>query len=305
MAAWTGVVALAALVWLAGANLPLHRFLIVALPVPVLGAVALLWLARVVSDRSVVAGRVIALGGCAVVVAGGALLWFHSPRPVLRTDRVRAAAEAGAYLDAAVPPGTAVAVVADDPASTLDILRQTFRAGIAPERIAAVTFRRTPTPRRAPVVLAARGYTADFDSVAASHPEGVVAPDVVVLAGPRAPGTVPPRPAGVLPGHPAALVALGLGTFAMLLATGLGWARAALRSLSPLALAGVAPAAGLAALVTGGLAADAVGLRLTPGTSLVVVLVAAAAGWVAAAVIGRRARPIPPAEPVSPTILSC
>jgi hypothetical protein len=272
----------------------------------VLGAVALLWLARVVGDRSSVSGRAVAAAGCAVVVAAGALLWFHSPRPVLRTDRVRSATQAGAYLDAVVPPTTPVAVVADDPDSPLDVLRQTFRSGIAPERIASVAFRRAPNATAAPVVLAARGYTADFEAVAAGHPGGRVAPDVVVLTGPTAaPQSVGARSPETLPGHPLALVALGLGTFALLLAAGLGWARAGLRSLPPLSLVGAAPAVGLAAILLGGLGADAIGLRLTPGTSLTVALVAGAAGWAVAAATRWRERRLPPGDAASPTILSC
>jgi hypothetical protein len=308
MGAWIAVIAAALLAWTLGATLPIHRFLGVALPLPILGAVALLWLVDALRRRGAAVARTAAVVGCVVVVAVGAALWVRSPRPVMRTERIRSAANAAAYLEAAVPPGTQVSVIADDPVSKLDILRQTFRSAIPAARIASVAFRpRGFVPAEdGGVAIAVRGYTKGFDGIAESHPDAVLGSDVVVLAGPTPAIASVTASFDALPTNPLTLIVLGVGTFVLLTLTGLGWTLAGLPRLPPLAATGVAPAAGLAALVGAGLVADALGVRLSPTPALFVTAAAGALGWIAAGVGRRiRAHAMHAGGLPSPTIPSC
>jgi hypothetical protein len=304
LAAWVGVILAAMVAWFLGRDLPAHRFLIEALPLPILGAIAVLWVVDALRSRSRALAWAVAAAACAVVLALGGLFWLRLGGPMMRVKLTLPGAQAGAYL-VRLPPGTPVKLVADNPTTTLDILRQNFFVSIPPDRIASVTFRRRPVePNPTGVYIAARAYSKDFDLFAAQHPEGRIGPDVVIVSGPSPAGTPPVRTVDVLPSGPA-LVALGLGTFALLMLVGLGWARAALPTLSPLGLAGIAPAVSLGVLVLAGLVGDAVGVRLTPTPATLTTVAAGGLGWIVAAVTGRRAAPIPAGDALSPTIPSC
>jgi len=271
LAVWLGIIVVALGAWLLGLNLPIHRFLLLSLPIPLLGGIALLWLADLGGRRSASRRRAVLVAGCVAVTVVGFVLWFRSPAPVMRSARLDAAAAAAAYLRERVPPGTRVTVLADDPAVPFDVLKQTFRVALPPERIASVQFRRRPLGSGLPkteVTLIVDGYSKDFEGPG----------PVVVLAGPAS-GPAPPAAAYPRIASGLELIALGAGALAIVALVGAGWADLAfghgLRAAEVLA---VSPAFGIAALVGAGLLADLAGLRLGPVVAIPVVLGTAAVG---------------------------
>src|SRR5207244_10933133 len=109
--------------WFAGWKLPLHRFLLLSLPVPLFGGIALHWLAgRAGASRSGLRPVVLVLGSVAVAAAGY-VLWVRNAPPVLRSARMGAASAAADYV-AGLPPGRAVRVVTDEPGPPPDALAQ-------------------------------------------------------------------------------------------------------------------------------------------------------------------------------------
>jgi hypothetical protein len=269
---WLGIIVAALGAWLLGWNLPIHRFLLLSLPIPLLGAFALLWLADVGGGSSVSRRRAVLVAGCVAVAVVGFVLWFRSPAPVMRSARLDAAAAAAVYLRERVPPGTEVTVLADDPAVPFDVLKQTFRVALPPERIASVRFRRRPLGSRPPdtgVTLSVAGYSKDF-----SEGPG----PVVVLSGPA---SGPARPAPSYPRIASGLelIALGVAALAVVALVGAGWADLAFGyRLRGVEVVAVSPAFGIAALVASGLLADLAGLRLGPVVAIPAVLVTAAVG---------------------------
>jgi hypothetical protein len=124
-----------------------------------------------------------------------------------------------------------------------------------------------------------RGY----GSWIATHPAAEVAPGVAVVQGPAGPGVapVPPatRPLGFL-----RLGVLAVAVLVILCLVGLGWLVAMVGTRLGLAeVLAMAPAAGIGALVAGGIASDAIGVRLSGGPAVAVVALSAVAGWTALA----------------------
>jgi hypothetical protein len=271
LAVWLGIIVAALSAWLLGWNLPIHRFLLLSIPIPLLGAIALLWLADLGGRRSASRRRAVLVAGCVAVTVVGFVLWFRSPAPVMRSARLDAAAAAAAYLRERVPPATQVTVLADDPAVPFDVLKQTFRVALPPERIASVQFRRRPLGPRLPkteVTLNVDGYSKDFEGPG----------PVVVLAGPAA---GPARPAVSYPRIASGLelIALGAGALAIVALVGVGWADLAFgHGLRDVEVLAVSPAFGIAALVGAGLLADLSGLGLGPVVAIPVLLGTAAVG---------------------------
>jgi hypothetical protein len=314
--AWSAVTVAGLALYAAGRNAPAHRFLSFLIPLPVLGAVAILWLAGLLRRR---AGRGVAVGMVAVVIAGSVVLGHHDlystlagpTRGVEWLDpaKVQDAATAAAYLDAAkVPDGAPVVFVVDDqgpnPLSYVPEMTYMLRAVLPADRLPTAyiyvgnpetylqgrpTYRAHPKtydvnvnrfwptiqrllPQR-PVALLLSAYNPMYRAEAARHPERVVAPHVIALAGPRTanPISAPPIPTGPRGGRQGAL--LGAGALLVLALAGWGWAGALLpRSLRPFETLALAPAFGLAFLIMGGIAADALGVRLVglPGATVVV-----------------------------------
>jgi hypothetical protein len=303
LCSWVVVIAAALVAWFLGRSLPIHRFVLMLLPLPILGAVALLWLGSLAGRRSPVASRVITVAGVIVVVGVGFVLWDRSPKPVIRTDRVASAQAAGDYLASSLPRGTRITVVADEPSTVLDILRQTFRSAIPPEWISSIRFRRFAEPSAGSVTLAVRGHTNGFDDMAVAHPDRLAAPDVLVLRGPLPAMPIAGRDVDTVTTNLLELVGLGLAAFAILGIVGGGWAWSATPGApSALTAAALAPSVGIAVLVLAGGTADAIGIRLVGWSTPLVAGGAALAGWAFAALLWWRS-PIPRIG--SRTIPSC
>ena len=276
---WIGVVAAALIAWFAGWNLPAHRFLLLSLPLPLLGAVGLLWVGDVVGDR-VVSGLVV-VGGCAAVVAAGYWLWTHNAPPMLRSARLDQAKTASAYT-ASIPQGTTVSVVVDLPGVNPDALRQTFRVTLPESRIRIVRFpdkvpARVLTQTEGPVLLV-DGYSASFRQASQSRPEQVVAPGVLVVRGPTTStsGAIegPRLRAGVV-----GLVAVGLAMVALLVALGFGWTTLSMAAeLRPFERLAASPAIGLAVLVLTGLVLDGLGFAAHGVPAVIGVIAAGCTG---------------------------
>ncbi len=248
----------------------------------------------------------------------------------LDIGKVRDAATAEAYLDRArIAENAPVVFVIDDrgpnPLSFVPEMAYMIRSVLPAERILHAyiyvgdpqnylagrpTYRDSPAdynansqrfwpaierllPRR-PVALLLASYNEAYRGFVASHPGSVIAPNVALLAGPRPRSPIsrpsfPSAPRGNLQGG-----VLGVGTLLMLALVGIGWAVAALpRGLRPFEVLALSPAAGVAALVAGGIVVDAVGFRLSGvGGALTPVLVGAG-GFVVAGMARRPRRPPP------------
>ena len=114
-----------------------------------------------------------------------------------------------------------------------------------------------------------------------------LAPGVEVLAGPPLPPSFePPAPFHV--GWTELLLASALA-LVVLAAVGWGWVRSVL-DVSGLAAFGLAPAFGVAAIVLVGTAASRLGLSLGSGGGWLIVLAAAASGWIVLALGGTVSR---------------
>jgi hypothetical protein len=288
--AWIGIVALALVAWFAGWKLPVHRFLLLSLPVPVFGGIALLWLAdRVSAARSGLRPAVL-VAGCIAVAAAGYVLWTRNSPPVLRSARLDAARAAADYV-AGLPPGQAVTVVTDQTGANPDALAQTFRVVLPQARIASVRFL-PRVPKRDPangtrVVLLVKGYSREFAAFSRADAGRLAAPDVLVLAGPAPQKSAVAPPLGPrLQAGLAELLLWGILSILLLGALGVGWSMA-LPGLRPVEVVAVAPGIGLAILVIDGLILDLIGARIGDPAGVVVVL---ASGLVSAILAIRRRR---------------
>jgi MFS family permease len=131
-----------------------------------------------------------------------------------------------------------------------------------------------------------------FARWARTHPE--VAPGVVPVTAPAA--SVSPVP--VAAASPAPIAAAPVGWWAVALlavvwAAGSGWSVAAAPRRSWFTAAALAPAVGVAAVVTSGVVADRAGVRLASGGGVAVLFLTTVLGWAVAAAAGRL-RPIDP-----------
>jgi hypothetical protein len=327
LVAWLGVIGLAVAAWMVtpalpaglrflGAGFPLHRFLAMALPIPILVALALRWAGR--SIRPTAAAVIVVIAGTAAWGWLGYRLW-SAQEPFADHRRLADAAVASAYLDRAVPVGTVVVAVVDgvgaNPFTDLYQVADNLRVPLDPRRIsrtylylgrtenlrqglptltgdpgydAASRFRWRGLSRvldRPHVVLVMRSYSPEFPALARAMPGRLAGPGVLALTGPA------PKagPAVATPG-PLELPEVAwafLGMVLLMGATGAGWAAAVadLRSFEWMALA---PALGAAGLVWTGLLADRVGVRPWGWGGTAIVVAVGTAGAVAARV--RRGR---------------
>jgi hypothetical protein len=290
--AWLAIVAFALVAWFAGWKLPVHRFLLLGLPVPLLGGIALLWLAdRAGAARPGLRPAVLMLG-CIAVAAAGYVLWTRNAPPVLRSARLDAARAAADYI-AGLPPGRFVTVVTDEPGPNPDALAQTFRVVLPEARIADVRFlprvpKVDPT-RGGRVVLLVKGYAQEFAASSGADAGRLAAPDVFVLAGPLpgvavASATPGPRLEAGFP----ELFLWGILSILLLGALGVGWGMA-LPGMRLIEVMAVAPGMGLAILVIDGLILDLIGARIGGPVGVVAVL---ASGLVGASLAVRRRRSV-------------
>ena len=137
-------------------------------------------------------------------------------------------------------------------------------------------------------------YNPAYRAFAAAHPDAVVAPNVVALSGPKPPTAVaaPPIPSGPRGFVQGAL--LGCAALIALTLIGLGWSVGLLPDgVRPFEVFALAPAFGFALLILGGIAVDAVGVRLVGLGGALTPVVVAIGGGVLAIVRRRRPPPVP------------
>ncbi len=234
----------------------------------------------------------------------------------LDAGKVQDAATAAAYLEAAgVPTDAPVVFVMDDrgpnPLSYVPEMTYMLRAVLPADRVPHAyvyvgdpanfvagkpTYRAWPRTYDAnanrfwptiqtllagrPVALLLSSYNPAYRAFAAAHPDAIVAPNVVALSGPKPPTSVaaPPIPRGPRGAAQGAL--LGCGVLVAMTLVGLGWSfGSAPGGVRPFEAFALAPAFGFAFLILGGIAADALGLRLVGlGGGLTPVVVAVAGG---------------------------
>jgi hypothetical protein len=293
-------------------SIPAHRFLAFALAVPLLGALALLWLARLLERITP------ALAGAAIVLAlvvSGAVAhsqWFQA-KTWTDPAKIRDVGTVATYLEAARVPidRPVVFIVGTRDWSAAALFGHMIRAGMPGDRIGDVYvyvgsaesywahqpvetrisqryFQRVePILPSHPIAVITDSFNdSNFAMWAEAHPESAIDPGVSVVEGPQPSTVASGVPSAGEPVGPASipyLAALGAFAFVVLVGTGLGWSVALMgRWLRPVELVAVAPAVGVAALVLGGIVVDRVGIRLVGAGGAVTILLVAAGGWAAA-----------------------
>ncbi|MBI3648059.1 MAG: hypothetical protein HY240_04845 [Actinobacteria bacterium] len=323
--AWLAVLLALLVAWILGLrSFPAHRLFILALPIPMLGAVALLWAGERVGRRFPRSSVVAVACGVLVVTAAGFFLWAHN-RPTIRGDRRAEAAVIAEYLTSQVPagvPAIEVGDVAGAPLNDFDVMQDTMRTTLPVDRIADTWFYLgtpqrllageptltsdpaynevsmaqwalvQPLLARPHVILVSRSYSPAFEEIARAMPDRVIAGDLVVLEGPLPPDRLTPASPEPLPGA-GRLVALALASVLALGTIGVGWTVVGLPDLRPLERFAVAPAVGMAAVVVAAFAADRAGLRLQGSNGTLVAVAVALAGWAAAYLSTVRRRRLP------------
>ncbi|HVM12477.1 MAG TPA: hypothetical protein VM638_08385 [Actinomycetota bacterium] len=304
---WALAPALPELLRAFGSGFPPHRFVAMALPLPMLGAVAIAW-TRGIGRGVGTALLLFAIAGWMVI---GGRSWWRS-EPFLSTPRLTEAAVLARYLDRQVPAGVPVIVPVDgvgvNAFTDLYQLADNLRAELPPSRIpnaylylgrteqllagqptfvgdtgydAASRHRWSAVRRvfRGPHVVALlRSFSPEVQRVAAQHPTRRLARDVLILRG--------PTPITLGMGAPVAEVRSVLlawaytGMLVLLGLLGWGWSGRLARQDLLLRLA-LAPAVGTGVLVWGGLLADASGISPggLSGTVLLAGLTAGGLWW--------------------------
>lgn len=297
---------------------PAHRFLAFALAIPILGVLALTWIARLISrfSRPLAAIAVVA----AVALTGlVAYIQWSVAAPHMEPAKIRDAAMAASYLEAAEVPADRAVVFVIGPRdfTTAGLMVHMVRAALPPDRIrhayfyvgsgedflarrpmdTAVSrsyFRRMGSEVYAaePVAVIPSSYNADnYRRWVARNPDTEVGSRVAVVQGPAPPGDVPPPrpPTAPLGGlTPFKLAAWSVGSLVVLWLVGLGWSLALLgRWLRRPEILAVAPAVGVAALMLGGAVIDRLGFRLVGVPGALTPIAVALLGWVLSAVLLR------------------
>lgn len=275
---------------LLGLNVPAHRFLSFALPVPILTVLGAVWAGRLLARG--LRAPVVAVLLVAVALAGVGLLahrqWFGT-RAWTNPDVLQDVGVAAGYLEAAgVPPDRPVVfVVSTRDWNTAGLLGHMVRAALPPERIpeaylfvgrpqdylarrpsdwavSRASFERLlqVLPRQ-PVAVAVAMPPATSLAWAQAHPDLVITERVAVVEGPSPPPGLRPAgpPVGGIPSWK--LGAVAGGSLLALGLVGLGWTWALLRPwAAPAQVLALAPAVGVGVLVLGGVLADRLGFHL-------------------------------------------
>jgi hypothetical protein len=119
----------------------------------------------------------------------------------------------------------------------------------------------------------------------ASHGNAIAAPGVFVVRGPQLPSPLGEAPSGIGRIGMGRLAWMTAAAFAVLFVAGLGWTLALLgRRTDPFVAASLAPAVGVAAMVSAGVLASRLGAGLTTWGGLRLPLAVALGGWAAWAV---------------------
>jgi hypothetical protein len=288
--AWIAVSIGGVALYLLGRDTPAHRFLSFLIPLPILMAAGVLWLGRL-AGRSVARGRAgrsgraasVAVVGAAVIALGA--IGYHDLYTTLAgpsrgvewldAGKVQDAATAAAYLDAVgVPRNAPVVFVVDDrgpnPLSYVPEMAYMLRAVLPADRVPHAYIyvgdpdaylAGKPTYRPWP-----RTYDANADrfwpTIRTLLPDRPVA--LMLSSFDPAYGAfaaAPPIPSGPRVLLQGALI--GGAALVVLTLVGLGWAFGLTPTgVRPFETFALAPAFGIAFLVLGGIAADAVGIRL-------------------------------------------
>ncbi len=319
---WCASAAAAAVALYAGVAVAAHRILGFALALPFLVAAALvgvaLWARRTTRPIARLLGTLAVVAGVALSGALTLRSWYDNA-PTMSAKTFGFATTAGDYLERYAPgrpvvllfdttPGGVVVGVrtfrAAAPAPWISQVwaylgdvdqllagRPTIRAGDQAFNTASLGTWRTvhPVLSRDPVVLTNPSFDRAYPSLLAAHPDWLVAPGLMVVAGPRPAAGVQ---AAATPGPVSGrwLVAGTVAVLALLAAAGLGWAW----SLLPwgwFERLAAAPAFGLATLVLGGAVADAAGVRLAGRVAWLVAGGVALCGWIPLAVHRRAQEP--------------
>ncbi len=286
------------------------------------------WTGRRWARAATAAVVVAALGGALALGTWVLYVDIAGTRGVEWIDpaKIQDAATAAAYLKAAhVPDSQPVVFVIDDsgpnPLSYVPEMAYMLRAVIPPGRVPHAYFyvgsptrylaglptyrpvpasydanenRFWPAVRRLlpehPVALLLSSYNPAYGAFAATHRGMVVAPNIVALSGPRPATRIAAPPIPTVPTSRFAFALLAIGALVALTVVGAGWAAILLPSgIRSFELLALSPAVGIAFLLIGGIAFDAVGVRLGGAGGATIVVATAAAGYVAAVLRLRRA----------------
>jgi hypothetical protein len=309
---WAIGTILVLLAGLGGIPLPTYRALMFALPIPLALAAAPLLPAGVA--RATTGRRRALWGALAAVLVGsalipGTLLWYRGYRPRTTPEALGQIARAGEYA-AALPDGRSVVMTYDHPDVLKALLyrrvfeavlpsnlrdrllifpgraedaleaRPTVRGDEAARMTARTLFAEArPALASGAPILAARSLDSPGFHDARSRGAPLVGLDMAVLRGPSPdPGlaSTPGEPFVPLPAW-WVLLLRSTAMLAILVLCGLGWARHAAPAAPTVAVFGLAPAFGVAALAILSLLAVRAGFSLVTGAGATVVALAFAA----------------------------
>jgi hypothetical protein len=315
--AWCGVAAAGFIAHVVfGMAIPSHRFLAFALSVPMLGAWAVIWLARLAGRRARPLGVIV---GVVFVLGTGYLaetVWTTT-KPWMDPVKMRDASNAASYLDAAgvSTERPVVFIVSGRDWNYAGLMVHMIRAALPvdrvddaylyvgspgrylarrPEdsRVSRFYFQRMEsTYEQQPVaVMPASFNEVNYAYWIADHPETVLAARVSVIKGPEPRTPVPPGEVPIGPFSPVTLGLLAVGSLGALGLAGLGWTLALLgRWLRRVEIVAAAPAVGIGALAVGGIVADRLGVRLVGWAAVLTATLITITGWAVFA-LTRRAK---------------
>jgi hypothetical protein len=299
--------------------LPADRFVTFGFAIPILAALGIVRLWRLMPRRALAAVVTVAL--TLAMLAGSAIAW-NRQEPFLSEAEVRAITTANRFI-AGTPPGGVLrfTVNADGPEVTFLATRaaNVIRGSVPPERIRDV-FVIVPkvysdevsetrklltrlTYRDARRAVAGRDAEREdltfvlraFDPVGydfadlPGRPESEVAPGVQVFsnqAGIPDPAVVPVDP--LTPSSAAGIAWASIATLVLLGIAGYGWARMGFEDA--ITAAASAPAVGAAMLILVATSLDAIGVRLGTAAAVVASALAGGGGYLGWFVLERRAR---------------
>jgi hypothetical protein len=302
--AWVVVTAAGVVLGLVTGWIPPDRLITFGFAVPLLAALGLVRLLRLLERRRAVA--IVVCGALTVAMVAGAFIAWDRQRPFLSEDEVRAATIANAEIAGLDPGVPLVFLVNEDDASlSFQVTRaaNVLRASVPPDRIRDVVVlvppsdgeasaeRRALERRSAADVAeaertsglpAARFVLTPFDALDRPGDATIVDPAVDADVGAAVDPLEPSSPAGIAL---SSVLLLALATVA-----GFGWARVAVADR--ITAAATAPALGAAALVLVAFALERVGLRIDAAAGAwAASALAGGSGYLAWGVLERRPRP--------------
>jgi hypothetical protein len=323
LVAWMAVVGLSVVALRLEIHSAAHRILGSALALPILGAIGLVTITRLLGRFLGVAGSIlgagITVGGLVVGAAWGWAGWEHE-RTFTSRVALAQAETAGRYLEE-VGNDRPVVFAADlpgpNPRLAMRLIDRNIRSGLPPSQIvlarmylgnwqAALDGRITlrgvepfdevsrtlyrqvrPVLDDDPIVLVLHTYNLRGQSL--PTPVGL---GVSLARGPEPPSFVEPPPPSTPPSAGWLIVRIAL-VVGLLTVVGLGWSLALVPG-GMVERAALAPTLGVAVIVVAGVAVDRLGPAVGGGTGPVLAAAAAAAGWGLAAapwLARRRSRP--------------